>query len=85
VSVTPDFSSAILVYTGSIDVMDNRLPIGMIAAPEIQQKDGEFGFASPLIPAELLVRHNELTFELKRGTVLQGGNPADSPKDRGTN
>lgn len=72
------FSSAILSHSGSINVMVNNIAIGMVTAPEMPQEGGQFGFVSLPIPAELLVRNNELTFEFKGSAVLQAENQAET-------
>jgi cellulose synthase (UDP-forming) len=63
-NLTYHFSSALLPHTGTIAVSVNRTPIALIAAPAIPQKDGEYTFSPLPIPAELLVRNNQLTFEI---------------------
>jgi cellulose synthase (UDP-forming) len=64
------FSAALLSHTGMLTVSVNKTPIAQIAAPSHSQQDREYGFAALPVPAELLVRNNEITFEFTGGTVL---------------
>jgi len=71
IELTYHFSSAILAHTGSITVLVNGSAVGVIHAPEHPQKDGDYAYVSLNVPAELLTRNNELTFEFTGGTALQ--------------
>jgi len=71
IEITYHFSSAILPHTGTIAVMVNGSPVGVIQAPEQPQKDGDYGYVSMNVPADILTRNNELTFEFTGGTALQ--------------
>jgi len=64
------FSSALAPHTGTILVSVNKTPIARLAAPDEAQKDHEYSFAALPVPAELLVRDNEITFEFTGGTVF---------------
>jgi cellulose synthase (UDP-forming) len=64
------FSSALLPRTGLITVSVNKTPIAKIAAPDRAQGDREYSFVALPVPADLLVRNNEITFEFTGGTVL---------------
>ncbi|RXH58695.1 UDP-forming cellulose synthase catalytic subunit [Granulicella sibirica] len=70
-NLTYHFSSSILPHAGLIKVMLNNTAIGQIPAPEHPQRDGEYGFVTFPIPAELLIRNNDVTFEFAGGTILQ--------------
>ncbi len=70
-NLTYHFSSALAPHTGSIKVTVNGTPIAEIAAPDRPQRDGEYAFVSLPVPAELLIRNNDLTFEFTGGTLLQ--------------
>ena len=69
-NLTYHFSNALLPHTGSIKVTINGTPIAAIAAPDKPQKDGEYAFVSLPVPADLLIRNNDLTFEFTGGTLL---------------
>jgi cellulose synthase (UDP-forming) len=65
------FSATLLPRAGSIKVSLNNIPIALIAAPEQPQHEGEYASVSLPLPAESLVRNNQLTFEFTGGTLLQ--------------
>jgi cellulose synthase (UDP-forming) len=65
------FSAALLPHAGSIKVSLNNVPIAEIAAPDQPQREGEYASVALPLPAEILVRNNQLTFEFSGGTVLQ--------------
>jgi len=65
------FSPSILPHSGSIKVLLNNTLVGEIKAPERAQQDDEHAFVSLRLPAELLVRNNDITFEFTGGTTLQ--------------
>ena len=65
------FSSALLPNSGSIQVSLNNTPIATIPAPVVPQAVGQFGFVSLPVPADLLVLHNEITFEFNGGTLMK--------------
>ncbi len=69
--LTYHFNPAMLSHTGSITVYVNGTPVGKLHAPPQAQNDWEYGFVSLNVPADLLTRNNELTFEFTGGTALQ--------------
>ncbi len=58
---------------GTIQVRLNNTPLGTIRAPEHGQDEGEFGFVRMAVPADLLIRDNDLTFEFSGGGGLGAG------------
>ncbi len=62
-NLTYHFSSVLAPRHGSIRVSLNNTPIALITALSRSQAESEFAFAALPIPAELLIRNNELTFE----------------------
>jgi len=64
------FSSALAPHSGMIVVLVNKIPIAKIAAPDQPQGDQDYSFAALPVPADLLVRDNEITFEFTGGTVF---------------
>ena len=71
INLTYHFSPEILPHTGSIKVSLNSTPLGKITVPATPQQAGEYGFVTFPIPAELLIRNNQLTFEFTGGTALE--------------
>lgn len=78
VELTYHFSPAMLVHTGSIRVYVNGTAVGVINAPKQMQQDGEYAFASLNVPADILTRNNDLTFEFTGGAALQVDTKAKS-------
>ncbi|WP_245818098.1 UDP-forming cellulose synthase catalytic subunit [Granulicella rosea] len=70
-NLTYHFSPDLLPGSGTIKISLNNTPIAEIDAPEERQKPGEYGFVALPIPAALLIRSNEITFEFTGGTLLQ--------------
>jgi cellulose synthase (UDP-forming) len=61
----------------SIQVRLNDTPLTLIDAPEVPMADGAFAFLRISVPAELLIRDNELSFEFNGGEPgLEGTRPA---------
>ena len=65
------FSPALLSHSGSIKVSLNNVRIAQINAPDQPQNEAEYTTIPLSLPAESLVRNNQLTFEFVGGTVLQ--------------
>ncbi|WP_255462483.1 UDP-forming cellulose synthase catalytic subunit [Granulicella sp. WH15] len=76
--LTYHFSSELPPHTGTIKVTLNGSPIAEIAAPDQPQQYAEYGFVALPIPAELLIRDNDITFEFTGGTVSQSGKATSS-------
>jgi cellulose synthase (UDP-forming) len=65
------FSPSIRPDSGSIKVLLNKTVVGEIKAPEQVQQNDDHAVVSFPLPAELLVRDNDLSFEFTGGTTLQ--------------
>ncbi len=76
--LTSHFNASILTHTGSIKVLVNGTPVGILNAPQHPQKDYEYGYVTLNVPADVLIRNNELTFEFTGGTALQVDTKAKS-------
>jgi len=76
--LTYHFNPAILTHTGSIKVMVNGTAVGILNAPEHAQREGFYAFVSLNVPADLLTRNNEITFEFTGGTALEVDTKAQS-------
>jgi len=63
----------------SIQVRLNETLIGTLAPPQDLQQGNEFAYTSFVVPPELLIRENEITFEFNGGTAshVRRLNPAD--------
>jgi cellulose synthase (UDP-forming) len=72
------FNPSILPHSGSIKVLLNNTLVGEIKTPEQAQRDDEQAFVSLPLPAELLVRDNDITFEFTGGITLQVESQAKS-------
>ncbi len=77
INLTYHFSPEALAPNTSIDVRLNNTTIGHIVAPGKPQQTGEYGFVTFPVPAELLIRSNQLTFEF-----IGGGRPQSDGQDR---
>ncbi len=62
-NLTYHFSPDLASHRGDIKVSLNSTPIALISAPIRPQGPSEFAFVALPIPAELLIRNNEFTFE----------------------
>ena len=63
------FSAAVAPQGSSIRVLLNNVPLALISAPSHAQPASEFAFLALPIPAELLIRNNQLTFEFTGDTI----------------
>ncbi len=70
-NVSYHFSSSLAPHLGTILVSVNKTPIAKITAPDQPQGSNEYGFAALPVPAELLVRDNEITFEFTGSTLFE--------------
>ena len=65
------FNSVLLPHSGFLKVSLNNIPIAQISAPAQPQRDGEYATVPLSLPADSLVRNNQLTFEFAGGALLQ--------------
>lgn len=72
------FSSNLLPEAASIKIELNGAPIAEISDLDQEPKSDAYSFAILPLPAELLVRKNELTFEFNGGALLQREDQAKS-------
>jgi cellulose synthase (UDP-forming) len=67
------FSPSLVRYSGSLRIRLNNALVGEVVSPATGLPDDVFAVTSLPIPAELLVRENDLSFEFTGNGVLQTG------------